>query len=543
MKASEAKSQFLANMSHEIRTPINGILGMDNMILKECRDESLREYAKNIQSAGQSLLSIVNDILDISKIESGKLEIIPIKYELFSVLNDCFNLTNAKLTEKPLKFELKINDKLPSVLYGDEVRIRQIINNFLSNAIKYTKEGTITFGIDYEEHSDNQIIMVISVSDTGIGIKEEDLGKLFESFTRIEEKRNRNIEGTGLGLNLTKQLVDMMNGEIIVQSNYGEGSCFKAKIPQRVENPAPIGDFEKRYQQYLSSSDCKSGTFLAPSARILVVDDVEMNLKVVKGLLKETQMHIDTANSGRKCLECVAKQHYDLIFLDHMMPEMDGIETLNNLKMITDSPNTEVPVIMLTANAIAGAKEEYMAAGFSDYLAKPIQEAELLEMLLKYLPAELTCQNNETPDCSKEKAEEECIIEFDAVQEADDVKEGSLYHLEKVEGLDITCGLSYCMNDESFYNEMLSEYLKSDKSSQLEDYFEDNDWDNYRIVVHALKSTSLLIGAVHLSEAAKALEMAAKDDDIAYIKSNHKAVISEYVKLMDRLKSIISIDT
>ena len=234
VRANEAKSQFLANMSHEIRTPINGILGMDSVLLKECHDENLREYAKNIQSAGQSLLSIINDILDISKIESGKMEILTIRYQLFSVLNDCYNLTKIKLQNKPVSFIMQINEKLPSWLYGDEVRIRQIINNFLSNAVKYTKEGNITFELDFEEKTDEQILLVITVRDTGIGIKEEDLGKLFESFTRIEEKRNRNIEGTGLGLNLTKNLVNLMGGEFFAESTYGKGSCFTAKIPQKI---------------------------------------------------------------------------------------------------------------------------------------------------------------------------------------------------------------------------------------------------------------------------------------------------------------------
>ena len=389
VRANEAKSQFLANMSHEIRTPINGILGMDSVLLKECHDENLREYAKNIQSAGQSLLSIINDILDISKIESGKMEILTIRYQLFSVLNDCYNLTKIKLQNKPVSFIMQINEKLPSWLYGDEVRIRQIINNFLSNAVKYTKEGNITFELDFEEKTDEQILLVITVRDTGIGIKEEDLGKLFESFTRIEEKRNRNIEGTGLGLNLTKNLVNLMGGEVFAESTYGKGSCFTAKIPQKIADAKPMGDFGKRYQQYLSTSDDDKLSFLAPDAKILVVDDVTMNLKVVEGLLKATKIQIDTAVSGSECLECVKTTPYQMIFLDHMMPEMDGLETLEHMKNLADNPNAQTPVIMLTANAIVGAKEEYIEAGFTDYLTKPIRETELLEMILKYLPEEL----------------------------------------------------------------------------------------------------------------------------------------------------------
>lgn len=533
VRANEAKSQFLANMSHEIRTPINGILGMDSVLLKECHDENLREYAKNIQSAGQSLLSIINDILDISKIESGKMEILTIRYQLFSVLNDCYNLTKIKLQNKPVSFIMQINEKLPSWLYGDEVRIRQIINNFLSNAVKYTKEGNITFELDFEEKTDEQILLVITVRDTGIGIKEEDLGKLFESFTRIEEKRNRNIEGTGLGLNLTKNLVNLMGGEVFAESTYGKGSCFTAKIPQKIADAKPMGDFGKRYQQYLSTSDDDKLSFLAPDAKILVVDDVTMNLKVVEGLLKATKIQIDTAVSGSECLECVKTTPYQMIFLDHMMPEMDGLETLEHMKNLADNPNAQTPVIMLTANAIVGAKEEYMEAGFTDYLTKPIRETELLEMILKYLPEELVCENGGQGIEKSQDAQD--------MEQPEAGGEGAepLQRLEQLEGLDVKTGLTYCMNEEDFYIEMLQEFLQADKESQLKHFLAEEDWDNYRTTVHALKSTSLTIGAAHLSGEAKALEMAAKEGNMDYIRSHHDGVMDEYKELTDHLKEIL----
>ena len=533
VRANEAKSQFLANMSHEIRTPINGILGMDSVLLKECHDENLREYAKNIQSAGQSLLSIINDILDISKIESGKMEILTIRYQLFSVLNDCYNLTKIKLQNKPVSFIMQINEKLPSWLYGDEVRIRQIINNFLSNAVKYTKEGNITFELDFEEKTDEQILLVITVRDTGIGIKEEDLGKLFESFTRIEEKRNRNIEGTGLGLNLTKNLVNLMGGEVFAESTYGKGSCFTAKIPQKIADAKPMGDFGKRYQQYLSTSDDDKLSFLAPDAKILVVDDVTMNLKVVEGLLKATKIQIDTAVSGSECLECVKTTPYQMIFLDHMMPEMDGLETLEHMKNLADNPNAQTPVIMLTANAIVGAKEEYIEAGFTDYLTKPIRETELLEMILKYLPEELVCENGGQGIEKSQDAQD--------MEQPEAGGEGAepLQRLEQLEGLDVKTGLTYCMNEEDFYIEMLQEFLQADKASQLKHFLAEEDWDNYRTTVHALKSTSLTIGEAHLSGEAKALEMAAKEGNMDYIRSHHDGVMDEYKELTDHLKEIL----
>ncbi|MGN0132118.1 MAG: ATP-binding protein [Lachnospiraceae bacterium] len=532
--ANVAKSQFLANMSHEIRTPLNGILGMDAMILEECEDDTLKEYAQNIQSAGQSLLSIINDILDISKIEAGKLEIVSVEYELSSVINDCCNIAKVRAESKELSFQMMIDPKLPSRLCGDEVRIRQVINNFLSNAVKYTKEGTVTLSINYEKLSKDQIMMVIEVKDTGIGIRKEDLKKLFQSFTRLEEKRNRNIEGTGLGLNLTKHLVEMMGGEIGAESVYGEGSCFRAKIPQTVVNPEPMGDIEKRYQQSLSTSGPQRLSFTAPDAHILVVDDVEINLKVIKGLLKKTHIQVDTADSGMACLEYVKSKRYDLIFLDHMMPEMDGIETLQQMKLLADYENKDTSVIMLTANATRGAREEYMQAGFTDYLTKPFKEVDLQAMLLKYLDEKLIrsvdSQGNEEEElvqCDEHKADVQIGEEKDVMQ-----------RLAEIPELDIRTGIRYCM-DKNFYEEVLREYIQTDKEVRLEQFFDARDWDNYRTIIHALKSTSLTIGAVSLSEDAKALEMAAKNLDENYIVSHHEAVMDEYKSLVNRLQEIL----
>lgn len=522
--ANRAKSDFLANMSHEIRTPINGILGMNTLILRECEEENLLEYAKNIQSAGQSLLSIINDILDISKVESGKLEIIPVEYELFSVLNDCCNMTRVRAENKSLSFQMKIDSNLPSKLYGDEVRIRQIINNLLSNAVKYTKEGTVTLSMKYEKMSDDQIAMIISVKDTGIGIRQEDVGKLFASFTRIEEKRNRNIEGTGLGLNLTKNLVEMMEGEISVESVYGEGSCFTVRIPQKVICGEPIGDFSQRYQQFLNTSETSGLSVFAPDARILVVDDVEMNLKVFTGLLKKTKMRIDTADSGKACLQLVKENAYDLIFLDHMMPVMDGIEVFQQMKLFGDYPNKNTAVIMLTANATLGAKEEYLKVGFADYLAKPIQEDELQQILIKYLPEE----RKKSLEESRQMPEEEESSPQDV-----------MHSLKEIEELDVNMGMGYCMNDEAFYTDILSDYMQADKVETLEQYFENKDWENYRTVVHALKSTSLTVGAVSLSEDAKALEMAAKEGDGDYLVKHHGEVMDNYIRLTKKLQQIL----
>lgn len=402
--------------------------------------------------------------------------------------------------------------------------------------MKYTREGSITLSMGCEKQQKNQMTLVIAVKDTGIGIRQEDLDKLFQSFTRIEEKRNRNIEGTGLGLNLTKRLVEMMGGEIFAESTYGKGSCFTAKIPQKVINPEPLGDFEKRYQQLLHTTDTQRMSFVAPDAQVLVVDDVEINLKVFKGLLKKTSIQIDTAGSGKECLERVKVKRYDLIFLDHMMPEMDGLETLEQMKLLTDSPNRDTPVVMLTANATRGAKKQYIQAGFSDYLTKPIREEALQEVLAKYLKGKTGESTQDSVNCQVNTGGgQEDAGGKNLPQEG---PKGVMQSLRELPELDVETGLAYCMNEE-FYEEILKEYVRSDKIDSMQKFVDAKDWNNYRTLVHALKSTSLTIGAVSLSEHAKALEMAAKDGDEDYILSHHQAVMEEYRSLLDKLKAIL----
>ena len=546
LTANHAKSIFLANMSHEIRTPINGIIGMDTMLLRECEDnETLKEYGQNIKSASQSLLSIVNDILDISKIETGKLEIIPVEYELFSVMNDCYNIIAARAAEKGLEFSITMNPSIPCILFGDEIRVRQIINNLLSNAVKYTNEGSIELNVDYEERRDVSLVLVITVKDTGIGIKKEDLTRLFESFTRVDEKRNRSIEGTGLGLNLTKNLVEMMGGEITVSSVYGQGSVFQARIQQQIKNHHPTGDFAKRYREQMEKEKLETEPVYAPDARVLVVDDVPMNLLVAKGLLKYTAAVVDTAESGMDALNKIQEQKYDLIFMDHLMPVMDGVECFHRIREMGNHPNITTPVIILTANAIIGAREEYIKSGFTDYLSKPIQEKELNAILLKYLPQEKlsVCDTADLPKQTEEEIPKQ--MKEEATEQTEEIPEQTEEEipgqgLEAIEGLDISTGLGYCMNDMDFYREMIGEYLKNDKRAVLEEFLSKEDWENYRISVHALKSTSLNIGAVELSQRAKELELAAKGGEIDFIRSHHQEVMEKYAKLYDCLSEIMN---
>lgn len=403
--AANAKSVFLANMSHEIRTPINAILGMDTMILRECNDNEILEYAGNIQSASQTLLSLINDILDFSKIETGKLELVAGDYALSSLINDVYHMLISKAKEKGLALNVESNKNLPAKLYGDEVRIRQIIVNILNNAIKYTKKGSVTLTVgmsdmklsDMPDHSndsksenitDKSTIITFRIADTGIGIKKENISHLFDSFSRFDEEKNKYIEGTGLGLAITKQLVDLMNGEIVVTSEYGKGSVFTVSIPQKIVSDLKIGDISEKYNEP-SNKKKKKSTFTAPDANVLVVDDVKMNINVFKALLKRTEINVDSAMSGSEALDMIKEKKYDIIFLDHMMPDMDGIETYQNMKMLEDNPNKDTTVVMLTANAIMGAKEEYLGIGFSDYLSKPVQAPKLEAMILKYLPEEL----------------------------------------------------------------------------------------------------------------------------------------------------------
>lgn len=384
--ANMAKSSFLANMSHEIRTPINAILGMNEMILREEKDPAIRGYAGNIQASGNSLLSIVSDVLDISKIESGKLEIIPVDYEVNSLISDCCNMAAGRAKAKELELLVECADNVPMKLCGDETHIRQIIMNLLTNAVKYTEKGTVKLIVS-GRFTDGGFVLKVDVSDTGIGIAEENLPQLFTQFQRFDLQRNRNIEGTGLGLSIVKRLCDLMSGTITARSVLGSGSTFTVELPQKVVDSTPCGGVNLNYSAGAEHEYHHS--FEAPEARILAVDDLPVNLLVIANLLKETRIKIDTAGSGSECLDKCSQQKYDLILMDHMMPEMDGVQTFEKLHGDKSSPNFETPVIMLTANALAGMREQYMDVGFADYVSKPVRGAKLEEAIRRNLPESL----------------------------------------------------------------------------------------------------------------------------------------------------------
>ena len=388
-RANEAKSSFLARMSHEIRTPINAVLGMNEMILRETTSDSVREYATNIHSAGKVLLSIINDILDLSKIESGKMELMEGSYNIGNMLLDIETLISLRAEEKGLNFKIVSDANMPKMLYGDETRIKQCIVNLLTNSVKYTHEGSVTLEVDYANNDDGTINLWVSVSDTGIGIKEGDLYMLFDPFTRFDMRKNKTIEGTGLGLSITKRLLEMMDGNLTVESVYGTGSTFSFVVPQKKAGDEILGDYKTTVGDAELPDARDRRAYVAPNARILAVDDTRVNITVVKGLLKRLKVQFDSALSGQECLNKVRENHYDIILLDHMMPEMDGIETLHNMQQMDEYIQDKPVVIALTANAIVGAKEEYLREGFADYLSKPIDSARLEQLIHKYLSEDL----------------------------------------------------------------------------------------------------------------------------------------------------------
>ena len=410
--ASKAKDDFLANMSHEIRTPLNGILGMDEMILREAADnKKITKYASDIKSAWNMLLAIINDILDLSKIESGKAELILVDFDICSVINDLINITKPKAREKKLDYTFFAVPDLPARFNGDEIRVRQVMLNVINNAIKYTSEGSVSVNVTLEGEDVNEVspeevsstditreagdrqTIVVTVRDTGIGIRDEDMNKLFDSFGRLEETRNRNIEGTGLGLNIANSYVRMMGGRIDVSSVYGKGTTFTLYIPLTISDPTPIGNFTDAIARVGKEDYEYRPEIIAPGAHALIVDDNEMNLDVISGLMESTRIKISTALSGSAAIDLMEKKRFDIIMLDQMMPGMNGIDTLAVMKSRFDMRG--VSVIALTADAVSGAREFYLEAGFDDYLSKPVKAIDLEKALLKHIPKQLLLSREE----------------------------------------------------------------------------------------------------------------------------------------------------
>lgn len=388
-QANVAKSEFLAQMSHEIRTPINAVLGMNEMILRESKDETILSYSKDIKRGGQTLLALINDILDFSQVEAQKLDINPATYELPFLLKDLIFATQTRIGKKNVELVTEFDPKLPRVLYGDVIRVKQVIQNILTNAAKYTEEGSITFRMSYDDISEDELMLKITISDTGIGIKEEDLPKLFESFKRFDTARNTRTEGTGLGMAITKKLLELMDGCVMVDSVYGEGSNFHLVIPQKRVGNEILGDFSSTTVVSNESKEEVRTGFKAPNATILVVDDNVVNRKLAAGLLKNTEIKFEEASNGPEFLKMIENKHYDLILLDHRMPEMSGVEALEKMNESTTHKCAGVPVIAMTADAGNGSKDFFKSAGFTDYISKPMSPAIYENMVKKHLPKNL----------------------------------------------------------------------------------------------------------------------------------------------------------
>ena len=550
--ANETKSQFLANMSHEIRTPINAVLGMNEMIMRETNEDNILSYAKDVDSSGHTLLSLVNDILDFSKIESGKMELVENDYDIKSMIDNILLLVKKRADEKALDLRVIINPLLPKFLFGDQNRLQQAITNLMTNAIKYTDTGYVELKIDFEKEQDNKVKLYIFVSDSGRGIKEEDAEKLFDAFQRMDEIHNRNIEGTGLGLAITKRLVELMGGEIGVESIYGKGSCFWINLEQTIRFDEPISEYH--LEEKSSVSDKKSYSWIvAKGMKLLAVDDVAMNLKVLSGFLKKSEMIIDMCTSGAEAIEAWKKNKYDLVLLDHMMPLMDGIECA---KIMWSEPglNEGVPIVMLTANAIHGMKEQYMDLGFADYLSKPYTQEQLNDVLCRNLPkgSFRLCQNTlnsiedgttDTKEQDKQKTSTKIkeqdeqktssdIKEQDEQKTSSNIKASEAYQVQINEKI----GLEFCGGNRDFYLEMIREFAQDNQLDKLETYFTEKDWKQYRITVHALKGTSLTFGFENFSQEAKDMEMAVKSEDYTYVESNHERLITHYKQVISFIR-------
>ena len=541
--ANEAKSAFLDNMSHEIRTPMNSILGMNEMILREEQRPEITEYALVIQRAGRALLGIINDILDFSKLQDRKMEIAPIRYDLSSLINDIVNIAAEQAKKKSLTFNVNVDKKIPRILDGDEYHIRQVMLNILNNAIKFTERGGITVTIGYEQIDTNNIMLKCSIADTGIGIKAEEIDNIFQPFEHLESTRKFRSDGSGLGLPIVQQLLQLMGSDLKVESVYRKGSTFSFEVKQAVMKWEPIGDYERAFSVATAHQVKRGRSFQAPNAKVLVVDDADVNLLVFANLLKNTKIKVDTATSGVEMLQLVRMNKYDMIFLDHRMPGMDGIEAFHAMKKITDGINIKTPVIALTANAVLGARQMYIDEGFSDYISKPVDTVRLEQILLEYLPPELIIKNDgynsdyENDDSDDDSNATVNISYFDANHEnyaneyanksENQEQESSPY--KNIHGIDYEAAVTNCGSEETFVQALEIFYNSLDKKAdEIQRFEKEKDIKNYTVLVHALKSAARLVGALDLSANAKYLEECGDKNDIHEIETKTPALLSQY---------------
>ncbi len=518
--ANESKNTFIANISHEIRTPMNAILGFSELILQLDASREVDNYANDIKRASKNLLAIINDLLDISKIESGKLTLNPEKYFTHYLFTDVESVVSVPIMNKGLEFHTHINPELPSQLYGDIVRVRQVLINIVNNAVKFTREGYVELSADYQwvdelngQPVEDMIMLIFKIKDTGIGIRKEDQEAIFDKFRQVDAKANRGIEGTGLGLSICRQLVHLMNGEIEVESEYGEGTTFTIRICQKVIDKQKLSTYVLTQVPQEMTDHVR---FYAPAASVLIVDDNAVNLRIFSGLLKHYQIEADMADSGPEAIKKAWDKHYDVIYMDHMMPEMDGVEAQQKIRLIDDYYKTS-PIIAVSANAIRGVKDKYLEAGFNDYLSKPIEVINLEESLKTFLRADMIIEETES---EKERPPE---IDFE------------------IQGVDVFSGLLKCDNNLDDYFDILEIFYECgpDKIAELRGFAEREDIASYAISVHALKSVASNIGAHQLFTMAKIHELAAKNKQEDFVKKNADHLLALYEEILINIGTVL----
>ncbi len=531
-EALEAKGNFLANMSHEIRTPMNAIYGMAEILEKQNFGVKENEYVAVIKRSSENLLSIINEILDFSKVDSGKMTLDPDSYDFNTLLQDVVTIIRFRMREKNIELVQEIDKNIPSVLYGDSVRVRQILINLLNNAVKFTNRGTITLRMNWAPNSNLDGSLYIDVEDTGVGISEENLSKLFTAFGQLNTKKNRNVEGTGLGLAIVKNLVDLMRGKIQVHSVLNEGSCFEVQIPQGISNNTPC-NYEPGSGTMVEDGQQYQVSFVAPSAKILIVDDNKVNRVVAGELLQLFHIEPYFAESGQQAIDAIEQQliTYDLVFMDHMMPFMDGVEATKQIRKLQGEYAQKIPIIALTANAIKGVETQFKLAGMNDFLAKPIDLELLDEILVKWLPQEMRFSPDMTP--------EEIARQKENVDYSKMTPEEILKHLD---GLDTREGIKNCAGSISVYFDLLRAYATSNMVNLLQMQFDQEDIQNYTLTAHSIKGASKNIGATEVAELAYMLERAGNRGDIEFIWDNHEAFYDAYRSIILKLKKIFFSD-